>query len=160
MSGSRHRTGARFTLSVTKQEHQLSHLNRFGSLAHNPLILRMACVDLGYLGLGRKTSNSFRFFNTFLLSVNLAPALCRVPVQRKRRPTSRVDSMIVLRARCGGAGSKYVTSRAGCGGPFRGPPPGSGAVYKLYADRTVHLQHRFSRGPNRSYGHPCSIWCE
>ena len=25
--GSRHRTGARFTLSVTKQEHRLSHLN-------------------------------------------------------------------------------------------------------------------------------------
>src|SRR5208283_1909032 len=34
-------------------------------------------------------------------------------VQRKRRPTSNVDSMIVLRDRCGGTGSKYVTLRGG-----------------------------------------------
>src|ERR1700730_10790170 len=34
-------------------------------------------------------------------------------VQRKRRPTSKVDSMIVLRARRGGTGSKYVTLRGG-----------------------------------------------
>jgi hypothetical protein len=34
-------------------------------------------------------------------------------VQRKRRPTSNVDSMMVLRARRGGTGSKYVTLRGG-----------------------------------------------
>src|ERR1700730_1482971 len=34
-------------------------------------------------------------------------------VQRKRRPTSNVDSMMVLRARRGGTGSKYVTWRGG-----------------------------------------------
>src|SRR5258705_3371466 len=34
-------------------------------------------------------------------------------VQLKRRPTSNVDSMIVLRARRGGTGSKYVTLRGG-----------------------------------------------
>src|ERR1700730_4679220 len=34
-------------------------------------------------------------------------------VQRKRRPTSNVDSMIVLRARRAGTGSKYVTFRGG-----------------------------------------------
>src|SRR5215831_290293 len=47
--------------------------------------LTNACVDLGYLGLGRKTSNSFRFSNAFLFSVNLAPALCRDP-DRKSPP--------------------------------------------------------------------------
>src|SRR6202040_4264616 len=36
-------------------------------------------------------------------------------VQLKRRPTSNVDSMIVLRARRGGTGSKYVTFRGGLG---------------------------------------------
>src|SRR6266850_31552 len=34
-------------------------------------------------------------------------------VQLKRRPTSNVDSMMVLRARRGGTGSKYVTLRGG-----------------------------------------------
>jgi hypothetical protein len=34
-------------------------------------------------------------------------------VQRKRLPTSNVDSMTVLRARRGGTGSKYVTLRGG-----------------------------------------------
>jgi hypothetical protein len=34
-------------------------------------------------------------------------------VQRKPRPTSNVDSMIVLRARRGGTGSKYATLRGG-----------------------------------------------
>ena len=34
-------------------------------------------------------------------------------VQRKRRPTSNVDSMMVLRARRGATGSKYVTLRGG-----------------------------------------------
>src|ERR1700674_380993 len=34
-------------------------------------------------------------------------------VQRKRRPTSNVDSMMVLRARRGGAGTKYVTLEGG-----------------------------------------------
>src|SRR3984893_13357258 len=34
-------------------------------------------------------------------------------VQRKRRPTSNVGSMMVLRARRGGTGSKYVTLRGG-----------------------------------------------
>src|SRR5258705_9444943 len=34
-------------------------------------------------------------------------------VQRKRRPTPNVDSMMVLRARRGGTGSKYVTLRGG-----------------------------------------------
>ena len=42
-------------------------------------------------------------------------------VQRKRRPTSNVDSMMVLRARRGGTGSKYVTLRGG----LRPPPPES-----------------------------------
>jgi hypothetical protein len=44
MLRSRHRTGTRFTLGVTKREHRLFHLNPFASLAslaHNPLILRM-----------------------------------------------------------------------------------------------------------------------
>ena len=34
-------------------------------------------------------------------------------VQLKRRPTSNVDSMMVLRARRGGTGSKYLTLRGG-----------------------------------------------
>jgi hypothetical protein len=34
-------------------------------------------------------------------------------VQRKRRPTSNVDSMMVLRSRRGGTGSKYETLRGG-----------------------------------------------
>jgi hypothetical protein len=34
-------------------------------------------------------------------------------VQRKRRPTSNVDSMMVLRVRRGGTGSKYVTPWGG-----------------------------------------------
>ena len=34
-------------------------------------------------------------------------------VQRKRRPTSNVDSMMELRPRRGGTGSKYVTLRGG-----------------------------------------------
>jgi hypothetical protein len=33
--------------------------------------------------------------------------------QRKRRPTSKVDSMTVLRGRLGGTGSKYVTLQGG-----------------------------------------------
>ena len=37
----------------------------------------------------------------------------RALVQRKRRPTSNVDSMMVLRARRGRTGSKYVTLRGG-----------------------------------------------
>jgi hypothetical protein len=34
-------------------------------------------------------------------------------VQLKRRPTPKVDSMMVLRARRGRTGSKYVTLRGG-----------------------------------------------
>src|SRR6516165_10669556 len=89
-SGSRHRTGTGFTLSVTKQEHRQT---LFGLLAHNPLILRMRasyqiiCRLIWYLVLGRKTSNSFRFYNGFLLSVNLASVLCRDP-ESPRRCTS------------------------------------------------------------------------
>jgi hypothetical protein len=40
------------------------------------------------------------------------PASTRI-VQRKQRPTSKVDSMMVLRARRGRTGSKYVTFRGG-----------------------------------------------
>ena len=54
-------------------------------------------------------------------------------VQRKRRPTSNVDSMMVLGARRGGTGSKYVTFR---GGRRRAIPfllVGSGACVKILA---------------------------
>src|SRR5215470_20439767 len=44
-------------------------------------------------------------------------------VQRKRWPTSNVDSMMVLRARRGGTGSKYVTFRGGLRRAIPYPPP-------------------------------------
>jgi hypothetical protein len=56
-------------------------------------------------------------------------------VQRKRRPTSNVDSMIVLRARRGAAGSKYVTLRGGLRRAFRSSSFGQGTV-RLNSMRT------------------------
>jgi len=43
-------------------------------------------------------------------------------VQRKRRPTSNVDSMMVLRARRGAIGSKYMTFRVGLPRAIPYPP--------------------------------------
>jgi hypothetical protein len=43
-------------------------------------------------------------------------------VQRKRRPTSNVDSMMVLRARRGAIGSKYMTFRGGLPRAIPYPP--------------------------------------
>ena len=94
--GSRHRMGAGFTLSVSKQEHRLSHLKPFVSLAHNPLILRMRAsyqMICRLFGARPKTANSFQFFNAFLLSVNLAPVLCRDPILRMRRAKFRCGSI-------------------------------------------------------------------
>ena len=56
-------------------------------------------------------------------------------------PTSNVDSMTVLRARRGGTGSKKVTLRGGCGGPFRSSSLGQvGAQGPQFdADKTVRL---------------------
>jgi hypothetical protein len=42
-------------------------------------------------------------------------------LQRKRRPMSNVDSMMVLQAKRGGTSPEYVTMRAGARGAFVPP---------------------------------------
>jgi hypothetical protein len=55
---------------------------------------------------------------------------------------TRLVNLTVLRARRGGTGSKYVTCRAGCGGPFRSSSFGQGAMRKvLYTMRTNGLAY-------------------
>jgi hypothetical protein len=66
-------------------------------------------------------------------------------VQRTRRPTSNVDSIMVLRARRGGTGAKYLTLR---GGRLRAIPDllvrSSGCARSpIYADKRSGLPPYF-----------------
>src|SRR5712671_3597385 len=63
-------------------------------------------------------------------------------VQLKRRPTSNVDSMMVLRARRGGTGSKYVTLRGGVRRaiPFLLVRSGGAQGRQFYADAWLDIQ--------------------
>jgi hypothetical protein len=54
---------------------------------------------------------------------------------RKRRPTLKVDSMMVLRARRGGTGSTYVTLRGGLRRAIPVLLVRSGGVPQFYADK-------------------------
>src|ERR1700716_3391245 len=73
-------------------------------------------------------------------------------VQRKRRPTSNVDSMVVLRARRGGAGPKKGGFRGGRGGTgskwvtFRGGMRGGAIPFLLVGQARGKMLNRIWDG--------------